>query len=546
MEEWIARLQAILNRVPGPGKILFGSLTADRASFRSLAACLLAILGVSLSPPVISLGSPPIEQGLRTVGSGVPILVAANYLLLAILALVAGAVGDSIGRLRFLQIGLAAVLVAQLAGLFWLNTPGYPYAHLLLNMAQVTITPMCIALAAFTFTPGVRPFAFGLIFSTQAVALASSSTFYSLLKPVGNGTISFLLPVTLTVLALRLIPRYVTEPARNERVVWGELLANLLWAGAVFLAIYGLVARAGGLTSRNALLAITIGVGGLALSYRFFYRHLHRRGEIKLYAVRGLAFAILAAVTAAIVQALLFYQFWTYFADVRGLGPVATTLQFLPYLVGMLFGTTLIVRLSARFGARHLIAAGLLIAAGGLLALSLLTVETPLFWLALPLAVIGLGLGLAGPARTSVILSAPPPRLMGSGAGINTAAGQSGYALGVIVTSVLVTLLAEGVLHTQLQQSSLPPAVAAQIEGVWAGLFARVMSGAYGELSPEAVTWLQGHFGPAFTAGLSGTLLVVAALVAAIAVFIYVVMERGLKGSLIQPAPAANPAPDES
>ena len=69
MNNLIARIQALLDHVPGPGKILFGDLTADRQSFRSLAACLLAILGTYLAPPVISLGSPPIEQGLRQFGS---------------------------------------------------------------------------------------------------------------------------------------------------------------------------------------------------------------------------------------------------------------------------------------------------------------------------------------------------------------------------------------------------------------------------------------------------------------------------------------------
>ena len=535
MDTLIARMQTILNYVPGPGKILFGSLTADRSSFRSLTACLVAILGVFLSPPVISLGSPPIEEGLRGLGSGVPILVVTNYLLMAILTLVAGAAGDSAGHKRFLQIGLAVVLLAQFGSMFWLNTPGYIYAHLLLNLGQVVITPMCIALAAFTFTPGVRPFAYGVIFSTQAIAIGSSSALYSLLKPIGNSTIVFLLPITLTITALWLIRRAVVEPVKNETIVWRELMVNLVWTGAVFLAVYGLVAYAGGLTSRNALLTIAIGLGGLVLVYRYLYRRLRKRGELKLYAVRGLAFAILAAMAAAMVQALLFYQFWTYYIDVRSLGPVVATLQFTPFVIGMLLGTMLIVRLSARFDARWLIAGGLLLAALGLLLLSRLTVDTALAYLMLPIALIGLGFGLAGPARTSVILSAPPQRLIGSGAGINSAAGQSGFALGVMVSSLLVTTLADSALRTQLQAANLPRATRAQLDKLWTDVFARSMSGTNIGLSDEASRWMQMQFAPAFTAGLSDTLLIMALMVAAVAVFIFVAMERGLRGSLMQP-----------
>ena len=73
MEELIARVQAVLDRFPGPGKLLFGNLTADRKSFAALAACLVAILCTYLTPPVITLGSPPVEAGLRDIGSGAPV-----------------------------------------------------------------------------------------------------------------------------------------------------------------------------------------------------------------------------------------------------------------------------------------------------------------------------------------------------------------------------------------------------------------------------------------------------------------------------------------
>ena len=48
--------------------------------------------------------------------------------------------------------------------------------------------------------------------------------------------------------------------------------------------------------------------------------------------------SVLAGMTTAMVQAALFYQFWTYFADVPGLGAVAATLQFAPFVIGMLVG----------------------------------------------------------------------------------------------------------------------------------------------------------------------------------------------------------------
>ena len=264
------------------------------------------------------------------------------------------------------------------------------------------------------------------------------------------------------------------------------------------------------------------------------------------YNVRGLAFAILAGMTTAMVQATLFYQFWSYFADVRGLGTVATTLQFAPFVVGMLVGTLIIVRLSTHFGARRLIAGGLILMTIGLLALSRLQVDTPLAYLTFPIALLGLGLGLSGPARTTVIISAPPPRLIGSGAAINSAAGQSGYALGVIISSLLVTVLSDNIYRSLLQQANLPSNVVAEIASAWENLFARAMSGTFTKLPPEAAQWVTTQFAPAFTSGLAQTVLVMAGVVAGVAIIIVVGMERGLKGSFITPPEATTGAPQDS
>ena len=169
----------------------------------------------------------------------------------------------------------------------------------------------------------------------------------------------------------------------------------------------------------------------------------------------------------------------------------------------------------------------------GLLALSRIQVDTPLAFLVLPIALLGLGLGVSGPARTSVIISTPPPRLIGSGAAINSAAGQSGYALGVIISSFLVTVLADGALRAQLRRADLPVEVMTQLESVWKNAFARALSGTYTVLSPEAAQWITAQFGPAFTSGLAQTLLIMAGFVTAAAILIFVGMPRGLQGSLI-------------
>ena len=175
--------------------------------------------------------------------------------------------------------------------------------------------------------------------------------------------------------------------------------------------------------------------------------------------------------------------------------------------------------------------------------LVLVGAETPLAYLVIPFAMIGLGLGITGPARTSVILTTPPPRLIGSGAGINSAAGLAGYALGIITSSVFLSGMAGNALASQLRQAGVPQDAIVKLQSAWGGVFARAMSGDYTELPAQAEQALTAHFAPAFTTAMGQTMLVMGILAAAAAVAIYLAMERGLQGSMMQaPAAAGNVA----
>jgi hypothetical protein len=78
LDALIAQIQKIVSRLPGPGKLIFGALIADRQAFNVLVACIAAVTATSLQPPVLSLWTPALQEGLRDPGSSVPLLVAAG------------------------------------------------------------------------------------------------------------------------------------------------------------------------------------------------------------------------------------------------------------------------------------------------------------------------------------------------------------------------------------------------------------------------------------------------------------------------------------
>jgi MFS family permease len=553
LEANIDRLQRLINRLPGPGKLIFGALVADRTALRVLVACMGAVFATSLQPPVLSLYTPDLQQGLRDPGSGAPLLVAAGYLLLAVLTLVGGASGDIFGHKRFLLLGLGGVLVTDVLGMLWLDTPQYALANALNTISSVLVIPMTVSLVTLAFPIQARPFAYGAIFGTQGVGLIGASSIYGIAVQTQWEWAAFLPAIALTVAAMRFVSRDTTESRAPRGASRLELFLNVGWASAIFALVYGLLALGGGLTELNLFLIVAICVLGFVIAYRWVARRT-RGSTIRLYGIRDLSLAILAGIALSVGQSSLLYQFGTFFQKIQGIGPVAAGLRMLPFVLAMIIATFFIVRLSLYFGARRLIAAGLVLMAIGMATLYFLQPDTPYWTLIVPFLIMGFGFGIATPARTVVVLTTPPATFVGMAAGVNGAAGQSGFALGTILSSVLVTLFAHQHALDQLQQSNAPPQVVQAVSAVFDNVFSRVISGDLTRVPDNVAAVLVVPFGQSFSVGLSLTFFVIAVLLVISAVVIFFGMSRGLKGTLIDqplnprqtpPAPET-PAPTAS
>lgn len=534
MDRVIDILGRVIGKMPGPGKLAFGALTEDRRALQVLVACMAAVLGTYLQPPVLSLYTPLIQAGIRDPGSGVPLLVAAGYLLLAVLTLVGGASGDIFGRRRFMLVGLIGVLVSNVGGLVALNSPFYLWANTLNTIFSTLILPMSVAIVTLAFPMHVRPFAYGALFGTQGVALVLSSSFLGIAESVGATWLAFIPAIALVVVGIRLIRRDADETAAPKSTSRRELLLNVVWAAAIFSLVYGLLAFGGGFSSRNLFLTIAICVLGFVIGYRWLVRRGQGR-NLQLYHVRDLSLAIFAGIVLGVAQASFFYQVNPYFQKIQNVGPIQAGVRLAPFVLAMIFATLVIVRLSLRFGARRLISAGLLVLALGLASLVFLRVDTPYIYLIIPMLVMGFGLGIATVARTVVVLTAPPPGLVGMAAGINSAAGQSGFTLGILISSALVTFFADRHFLQALKETNAPQSMIDAASNAFQNLFSRAMSADYSRVPEGVQETILATFAQSFAVGLAQTFLVLGIVVAVAAVIIYFGMSKGLKASLAEP-----------
>lgn len=533
MEKFLTRLKELGARLPGPGQVIVGGLLADRQALRILLACLAAVLAAALQPPVLSLSVAHVQQGLRDPGSIVPLQITAAYLLLAVLTLVGGASGDLFGRKRYLLFGLFGVLATNVLGLFWFDAPQYSAINALNLISSTVVMPMTVAIVTVAFPLTVRPFAYGALFACQGLGLVASSSLYGIFALTDFVGVSFVPAIILGVIAIRLTLRDTPESRAPAAVSQQELILNLLWAAVIFGLVYGLLAFGGGLTTVNLFLIVIICALGFIVGYRWVMRRLDKK-TAKLYNARDVAFAIFAGIMLTMAQGALFYQIASFFQNIQSIGPVRAGLQLLPYILAMMLATLFIVRLSAHFDARRIIAGGLALMAVGLTGMYFVQVSTPYWQFILPFFIMGFGFGIASPARTVVVLTGAPPGLTGMAAGVNTAAGQSGFTLGIVLSSMLLTEFASRRVVNELAQLGAAPDALAAVGTLFQDIFSRALVGDLTRVPNELALQAAALFGERFTSAMVATFLLVAFALALSAFAVYVGMSRGLQATFLR------------
>ncbi len=234
-------------------------------------------------------------------------------------------------------------------------------------------------------------------------------------------------------------------------------------------------------------------------------------------------------------QGCFFYQTIPFFYDIQKVGDVELALRYVPYVVGLLAGGMLVARLAFRFGARRILATSFALSGVALLVLSLLKVDSPYWVMIVPITLVGFAGGLGGPARTTVVLGSPPEGLVNSSAAVNTAAGQAGYALGVIASSVLVTRYADRLFVEGLTAAGVSSDTVARVSAGLANPVSRLLVAGYPGL-PEAVKSLTGvSYANAFTSGMTAMFFLVAIAMFGTAIVMFFGMHRGLRATFAVP-----------
>ncbi|MGI5325730.1 MFS transporter [Actinomadura nitritigenes] len=400
------------------------------------AAALMTILDGS----IVTVAMPSIQRDLGFSAAGLSWTVNAYLIAFGGLLLLAGRLGDLIGRKTMFLAGNAVFTGASvLAGAA--TTPGLLIAaRFLQGVGSAMASAVVLGILVTLFTePGERARAIGVLSFTGAAGASIGQVLGGVLTDALSWHWIFLInvPIGLATIALAVValPRDRGAGLRGGADVAGALLVT----SGLMLGIYTVVKAEddGWLSGRT----LGLGAVSLVLLAGFFVRQARAATPLmplRLLRSRNASGSYLAQMLS--LSAMFSFQIIValYMQKVLGYDALETGLAMLPAAVAI-GAVSLFVsaRLSRRFGERAVLLAGLVLLMGAMGWLARIPEDASYAADLLPVMVLVAGGGLVLPALTGLGMSGARPDDAGLVSGLFNTVQQIGMALGVAVLSTL-------------------------------------------------------------------------------------------------------------
>jgi EmrB/QacA subfamily drug resistance transporter len=400
---------------------------------RTLIIVSLALFMVVLDNLVVTVALPSIRH---TFGAGVQSLewtVNAYTLAYAVLLLTGAALGDRFGRRRMFIVGLAIFTAASAAAALAPNTGLLIAARAILGSGAAIATPLTLTLLAEAFPPERRGLALGVWSAIGGVAVALGPLVGGAVITTLNWHWIFWINVPVGLLVIPFAARGLEESHGPYGRL--DLPGLVLGSGGLLGIVYGLVrSQTAGFGAPSVLASLAAGVALISTFVLWELRAESPMLPMQFFRDRSFLITNLASL------AMYFGLFGSIFfltqdlQIVLGNSPLQAGLKLLVWT-----GTTMLVAplagiLSARWGSRPFLAAGLTSQA---LALTLLattaSTHTPYTTLLLPFVLAGGGMGLFFAPAASAVLAAVQPNQAGQASGATNTIREVGGVFGVAV-----------------------------------------------------------------------------------------------------------------
>jgi MFS transporter, DHA2 family, multidrug resistance protein len=433
------------------------AVRAGRQQWIGLAVLALPTLLVTMDMSVLFLAVPKLTRALHPSSAELLWITDIYGFFIAGSLLTMGALGDRVGHRRLLLTGGAAFAVGSLVAAFSTGPAMLIAARAVLGIAGAALAPSSLALITSMFTDErQRATAIGIWISCFAAGAAIGPLVGgALLQHFWWGSV-FLPNVAAMALLLAIGPRTLPSScdATGMRL---DPASALLATAAVLASVYGITRAAehGFAAAEAGSIAV-----GVALGVMFVVRQ-HRLSEplvdLSLFRARAFNGALGANCVSAFVAIGIELFTAQYLQLVLGMAPFQAGLWSLPSAAGIIAGSMIAPRLTKVAPPARIVPAGLVLAAVGLLVLTLAGPSSGLAAIVAGTTLIGLGVGPVGTLATDLIVGAAPPDAAGTASGISETGTELGGALGIAILGSVAAAVYRGEFGTRLLSAGAPP-----------------------------------------------------------------------------------------
>ncbi|MEV7023328.1 MFS transporter [Kitasatospora sp. NPDC093558] len=411
-----------------------------RSRALALAVLCAGMLMIILDGSIVTVALPAIQDDLRFSPAGLTWTVNAYLIAFGGLLLLAGRLGDLIGRKRVFVAGLTVFTAASLLCTLATGQGMLIAARFLQGVGGAMASAVSLGMIVTLFPePRERGRAIGAFSFVGAAGASIGQVLGGVLTQALSWHWIFLINLPLGLAAALLAARVLAADRGPGLRAGADGVGAALITAALMLGIYTIV----GTGEHGWASARTLGLGALALALLAGFLLRQARAAqpllpLRMFRSRNVSGA--NVVQLLMVAGLFGFQILIalYLQNVRGYGAAATGLAMLP--AALAIGTVslaLSARLNARFGERPVLLAGLVLLVVALALLVRLPADADYVLDLLPTMLLAAGFGLAISALTVLGMSGAGPADAGTASGLFNTTQQVGGALGVAVLTTL-------------------------------------------------------------------------------------------------------------
>ena len=483
---------------PAPRQDAIGPVGAGSTDHRykwiALSNTTIGMLMATIDSSIVLISLPAIFRGI-----GLNPLTSSNtsYLLwllmgymvvIAVLVVSFGRVGDMLGRVKMYNLGFAIFTAGSLAAsLTYFGGPRAALYLIVMRIIQGVGGAMIMANSTAIITDAFPEDERGMALGINSVA-AIAGTFIGL---VAGGLLAavdwhliFYVSVPIGLFGTVWAYRSLREIGKVEggRLDWpGNILFGVGLVALLVGITYALQPYGGSTMGWLNPLVLTLLLGGAALLVTFVVvetKVAQPMFDMGLFRIRQFAAGNIASLLASIGRGGLMFMLIIWLQGIwlplHGYNFVSTPLwagiYMLPLTAGFLAAGPASGFLSDRFGARPFATGGMLAAAASFGLLMLLPVDFPYPWFALLLLLNGLAMGLFIAPNTAAIMNSVPANQRGAASGMRGTFQNTGMTLsiGLFFTIMVVGLASDlpAALTHGLTAQGVSPSAAAKVAGL--------------------------------------------------------------------------------